>query len=282
MMARVVECFYPGDGFPAISVTGRQCALKCKHCGKKYLDGMVPATKPEELLEVAEVLAERGAKGFLLSGGSDSSGRVRVAEFSDAISEIKQTTDLLINAHVGLSKRSDLERLVRSGVDAFSTDLYGDSQTIAEVLGITASPEDYYQVVRDLRELGAPRVAPHVCVGIRGGKLGSELRAIQAVKALAPQALILISLMPTKGTAYERMTPPSKADLLEVARTARDMMPDAKLLLGCMRSKLDRSSEVDMVGAGIDGIVLPASATVERLRDKGYLIKKQSTCCAMF
>ena len=281
-MPRIIECFYPGDGFPAISVTGRECALKCKHCGRKYLDGMVPATRPEELLEVAEALAERGAKGFLLSGGSDTSGRVRIADFADAISEIKETTDLLINAHVGLSRRTELERLVRSGVDAFSTDLYGDSQTIAEVLGIEANPEDYYQVIRDLKDLGASRIAPHVCIGIRGGKLGSEIHAIQNVKELGPEALILISLMPTKGTAYEGVTPPDRAALLQVARKAREMMPGTKLLLGCMRSKLDRSSEVDMVEAGVDGLVLPASATVDRLRNSGYSIKKRSTCCAMF
>jgi uncharacterized radical SAM superfamily protein len=281
-MPRIVECFYPGDGFPAISVTGKECALRCKHCGRKYLDGMVPATRPEELVEVAEALAERGAKGFLLSGGSDSSGRVRIADFAGAVAEIKETTDLLINAHVGLSKRSELESLVRSGVDAFSTDLYGDSETISDVLGIEATPEDYYQVIRDLKVLGAPRIAPHVCIGIRGGKLGSEIRAIQNVKELEPEAVILISLMPTKGTAYEGVTPPDREALLQVARRARELMPGTKLLLGCMRSKLDRSSEVDMVEAGVNGLVLPASSTVDRLRSSGYSIKKRSTCCAMF
>ena len=281
-MSRIVECFYPGDGFPAISVTGRECALKCKHCGRKYLDGMVPATNPEELLEVAEALAERGAKGFLLSGGSDSNGRVRIADFAEAISEIKETTDLLINAHVGLCGRSDLERLVRSGVDAFSTDLYGDSQTISDVLGISARPEDYLRVVRDLKDLGAGRIAPHVCVGIHGGKLAGEIRAIQNVGRLEPEALILISLMPTKGTEYERVPPPDKATLVQVAKEARAVMPGAKLLLGCMRSKLDRSSEVAVVEAGVDGIVLPASATIEHLHKNGYSIRKRSTCCALF
>ncbi len=281
-MPHVVECFYPGDGFPAISVTGRECALKCKHCGRKYLDGMVPATRPEELLAVAEALAQRGAKGFLLSGGSDRSGRVPIAEFADAVSEIKETTDLLVNAHVGLSTRDDLSRLVRAGVDAFSTDLYGDSKTISEVLGIGASPEDYCRVIRDLKDLGASRIAPHVCVGIHGGKLTGEIRAIQKVKDLHPEALILISLMPTKGTDYEGVRPPDKATLVQVAKEARALMPETKLMMGCMRSKLDRSSELEVVAAGIDGIVLPASATVESLRKEGYAIRKRSTCCAMF
>ncbi len=281
-MPRTVECYYPGDGFPAISVTGTECALKCKHCGGKYLEGMIPATKPEDLIEVAEALAQRGAKGFLLSGGSDASGRVRVADFAEAIAEIKETTDLLVNAHVGLCRRSDLARLVRAGVDAFSTDVYGDDETIHEVLGIGAKPDDYFSVIHHLKDLGAPRVAPHICIGIREGRLVGEIGAIRKIRGFEPDALILISLMPTKGTAYEGVPVPSKDALISVARQARELMPDTKIMMGCMRSKLDRSSEVEMIEAGIDGIVLPASTSVESLRKKGYAIKKRSTCCAMF
>ncbi len=281
-MARLVECFYPGDAFPAISVTGNHCALECKHCLRKYLEGMIPATRPEDLVQVAEALVERGAKGFLLSGGSDRAGRVKVAEFADAIAEVKKTTDLVVNAHVGLSGRADLERLVRAGVDAFSTDLYGDVETVSEVLGIRATPDDYFRVLVDLRELGAPRIAPHVCIGIHGGKLSGEMKAVKRLAPMKPEALILISLMPTKGTAYADVRPPDKEMMVKVITQARELMPDTKLLLGCMRSKLDRSSEVDMIEAGVDGIVLPASATVEKLTKAGYSIKKKATCCAMF
>lgn len=278
----MVECFYPGDAFPAISVTGNHCALECKHCLRKYLEGMIPATRPEDLVQVAEALVERGAKGFLLSGGSDRAGRVKVAEFADAIAEVKKTTDLVVNAHVGLSGRADLERLVRAGVDAFSTDLYGDVETVSEVLGIRATPDDYFRVLVDLRELGAPRIAPHVCIGIHGGKLSGEMKAVKRLAPMKPEALILISLMPTKGTAYADVRPPDKEMMVKVITQARELMPDTKLLLGCMRSKLDRSSEVDMIEAGVDGIVLPASATVEKLTKAGYSIKKKATCCAMF
>jgi uncharacterized radical SAM superfamily protein len=61
---------------------------------------MIPATTPSDLLSVAEALAERGANGFLLSGGSDNAGRIRIADFVGAIKEIKATTDLKINAPV--------------------------------------------------------------------------------------------------------------------------------------------------------------------------------------
>jgi len=276
-----VECFYPGKSFPAISTTGERCSLNCRHCARKYLEGMIPATNPDDLLEVAEALAERGAKGFLLSGGVDLSGKVRLQDFVDVIKEIKSTTDLLINAHIGLTPKREIEALVRSGVDAFSVDVYGDRETIGEVLGLSARPDDYLQVARDLVSAGASVVAPHVCIGIHAGQLKGEHAAIEALREVEPDVLVLISLIPTKGSAYAEVPAPSRTDILEVVRIARSDLPDAKLLMGCMRSKKDRSLEIEAVSAGLDGIVLPSDTTVQQLRSEGYVVKKRAVCCAL-
>lgn len=280
-MTRAIECFYPGISFPAISVTGRSCSLNCKHCSQKYLDGMIPATTCDELLDVAELLAERGANGFLLSGGVDSRGRVPLSELLPAIREVKSTTDLKINAHIGLSSRNEISGLVKSGIDAFSVDVYGSDDTIREVLGLSAKAQDYLDVVSNLNEAGAPMVAPHICVGIHEGGIKGEFAAIDALRKMAPKELVLISLMPTIGTAYERVSPPDKASMMSVLGRARTCLPHTKLLLGCMRSKKDRSWEYDLVMAGLDGIVLPSGSTVERLKQDGFSIKKRSVCCSV-
>ncbi len=280
-MSGSVECFYPGSSFPAISVTGKACALNCKHCSRKYLEGMVPATKPEDLLQIADALAQRGAMGFLLSGGSDDLGKIPLSPFVPAIRTIKTTTDLRVNAHVGLAPRTELEELVGSGVDAFSIDLYGDDATVQDVLGLNAKADDYFRVLSDLRDLGASKVAPHICVGIHGGKLGGEFKAIERLASAPPDMLILISLIPTRGSAYEKASVPDASVVRSVIEKARSAMPETRLLLGCMRSKLDRGSEYDFVKAGLDGIVLPSVMTVERLRSDGYRIKKSATCCAL-
>jgi len=280
-VADSVECFYPGSGFPAISVTGRACALNCKHCSRKYLEGMVPATTPEDLLQIADALAQRGGMGFLLSGGSDQSGKIPLSPFVPAIKTIKSTTDLKVNAHVGLAPRKELESLVDCGVDAFSMDLYGDDATVRDVLGLKAAAEDYFRVLDDLRDLGAPRVAPHICVGIHEGKLGGEFKAIERLARSPPDMLILISLIPTRGSAYEKVGAPDASVVRSVIEKAKAEMPSTKLVLGCMRSKLDRGFEYDLVKAGLDGMVLPSVRTVERLRSEGYRIKKTATCCAL-
>lgn len=279
-MGRTVECFYPGRSFPSISITGTACSLDCKHCSKKYLESMIPATSPDDLMAIAEALAERGARGFLLSGGVDNEGKVALAEFVPAIREIKSSTDLRINAHIGLTPRKELEALVESGIDSFSVDIYGSDETIHEVLGLKASADDYFEVVESLQGLGAS-VSPHVCVGIHGGQLKGEFNAIARLKKLEPRVLILISLIPTNGTEYGNVEPPGKEVMLSVVRKARNELPNTKLLLGCMRSKSDRSWEFDLVDAGLDGIVLPAVSTVEKLKAARYSVKKRAECCAL-
>ncbi len=279
-MQRFLDCYYPGKGFPSVSTTGRSCSLSCKHCAGRYLEGMAPVTDPEELLTFARALADSGGSGFLLSGGCDAEGRVRLGRFAPAIREIKSTTGLKVNAHVGLTPRGELEALFASGVDTFSVDVYGDDRTVAEVLGIAAKASDYVSVVGHLTDMGA-HVAPHVCVGIRGGNIGHERAAVEMMAPMAPEALVLISFIPTKGTEYASRPPPRGGDIVSLVSFARSRLPLTRLSLGCMRSKKDRSWELEAVRAGLDGIVLPSEETVRAAAALGYTVRKKDACCAL-
>jgi uncharacterized radical SAM superfamily protein len=280
-MRRALDCYYPGRGFPSISTTGTSCSLDCKHCAGRYLESMVPMTDPDELVDFARALAERGGKGFLLSGGCDPTGRVPLARFAPAIKEVKSTTGLKVNAHVGLTPKEELSALVGSGVDAFSVDVYGDDTTIREVLGLGAGPEDYISVVRNLIDLGAPVVAPHICLGIRGGELQSEHTALRLLEPLSPDSLVILSFAPTKGTAYASCGTPHGDAIISFVRAARSALPQARVLLGCMRSRRDRSWEADAISAGLDGIVLPSEDTVSRVSSMGIQVRRKETCCAI-
>lgn len=279
---REIECFYPGRSFPSVSVTGPICALRCKHCEAKYLEGMVPATTPENLLRFAKALEARGAKGFLLSGGSDANGRVPLSDFASTIARIKTETSLKINAHIGLTPRDELAELVRSGIDAFSVDIYGSDETIAEVLGLRATVEDYMCVLKSLKSLKAPLVVPHVCVGVHGGQLRGERRAIAEIADVGVPVLVLISLIPTKGTRYASLLPPSPSDMIGIISLARERMPETKIVFGCMRSKRNRSWEFDAVQAGLDGIVMPSESTVALMKKSGFAIRRRETCCSLY
>lgn len=280
-MARRIDCYRPGDSFPAVSVTGATCSLGCKHCSGRYLEGMAPVTTPDALLEFAQELDGRGANGLLLSGGSDSSGAVPLGPFAPAVRSIKDTTSLLVNAHVGLASREELDALVRAGVDAFSVDVYGARSTIAEVSGLSAGPEAFLRVVTDLRALGAPLVAPHVCIGVERGLVVGEMRAIESLVPLRPDAVVLLVMMPTRGTPYGGLDPPPDDQVLSVIGEARAALPDSRILMGCMRPRNRQALETGAVHAGIDGIAMPSTGTLASLRASGWEVAVKKTCCVM-
>ena len=150
---------------------------------------MRAAITPDALVSAARYLDDVGADGFLLSGGSDATGKVPLERFAGAVKEVKETTALRINAHVGLMPRAGLESLVSAGVDAFSVDVYGADSAVQGTLGLQAQANDFLKVVENLKDLGAPVIAPHVCIGIECGRLVGEMRAIGHLRALKPEEI---------------------------------------------------------------------------------------------
>jgi uncharacterized radical SAM superfamily protein len=242
---------------------------------------MRAATEPEELLRLARGLDEEGALGLLISGGSETTGKVPLERFVGTIRQIKDTTRLKINAHVGLAPRSDLEGLVAAGVDVFSVDVYGTDSAVQDTLGLDARAADFMKVVEDLKDLGAPAVAPHICIGIEKGVLAGEMDAIARLKPTGPDVLVFIVFTPTKGTSYETAQPPAPSDILSVLRLAREQLPDTRLVLGCMRPRTARRYELEAVALGIDGIVMPSKETLNHIRRSGAKISEKGTCCAL-
>ncbi|NIA09946.1 MAG: radical SAM protein, partial [Nitrospiraceae bacterium] len=78
----------------------------CKHCMGKYLHGMTTITNPEKLIDFCVNLEGRGGKGILVSGGSDSKGRIIGLEKSlNALKRVREETDLVIAVHAGYVDR---------------------------------------------------------------------------------------------------------------------------------------------------------------------------------
>ncbi len=264
-----------------MSVTGTRCDLKCHHCAGHYLRGMRAATEPEELLKLARRLDEECALGLLISGGSEMTGRVPLERFVGAIRRIKDTTRLKINAHVGLTPKANLEDLVAAGVDAFSVDVYGTDSAVQDTLGLDARADDFMGVVEDLKDLGAPGLTPHICIGIEKGMLKGEMEVIARLKSVGPDALVFIVFTPTKGTSYENAQPPTHSDIVSVLRLAREQLPDTRLVLGCMRPRKARRYELEAIALGIDGIALPSKEVIEFIRMSGMKVSEKGTCCAL-
>lgn len=128
--------------YTPVSVTGTDCELSCKHCGKHYLGHMEKASSSKEIEKLLESLAASGIEGVVLSGGSKIDGSVPTYEKAAAIKKAKKKTDLVINAHTGIVTKQQAKKMA-AYVDAALTDVIGDKDTIKQILGLPYGPEDY-------------------------------------------------------------------------------------------------------------------------------------------
>jgi uncharacterized radical SAM superfamily protein len=149
--------------FPTISVTGKGCALQCKHCGGKVLETMYPATTPTALFELCAKLKRDGALGCLISGGCLPNGSVPLRGFVDVIGKIKRELGLTLFVHTGIIDYETATCLKKSGVDSALIDVIGSDETIKEIYNLNMTVKDYED---SLKALDRARLVfvPHVIV----------------------------------------------------------------------------------------------------------------------
>jgi len=269
------------SAFPSISVTGSACALKCKHCGGKVLNTMLPALSPQRLVEVCRDIKAKGGLGCLISGGCLPDGSVPLDKFVDAIAEVKKTLGLTVVVHTGVIDAGLAGRLADAGVDAALIDIIGSDETIREVYQLNVSVADYDRSLRVLHESGIPLV-PHVLVGLHYGKLKGEFEALEMIAKYSPSAVIVIALMPIHGTMMEIATPPKPEDVARVLVAARLKLPKTPLVLGCMRPKGKHKTETDMlaVKTGVNAIAFPAEQAIKLADSIRVETSFSSLCCS--
>jgi len=246
---------------------------------------MIKAETPEKFIRVCTSLAERGALGILVSGGYTREGILPVRPFLKAIRYVKDHLGLKVAIHPGLVGPDLAEELASAGVDVALCEVVGDELTIREAIGLDKGPGDYLASMMALRDAGIPRLAPHVCLGIRGGLLSGELEALKMVKAVGPDVLVLIIFVPTPGTPYGAREPPGPAEVGKLMALARLMLPDVPVALGCMRPRKDgsyrRTVEELALRLGLNRIALPSKETLELARSLGLEVVRRPVCCAL-
>jgi len=267
--------------FPSISVTGSFCALKCKHCGGKVLNTMLPALTPQRLVEVCTEVKEKGGIGCLISGGCLPDGSVPLGRFVDAIAEVKRKLGLTVVVHTGVIDFDMARRLKEAGVDAALIDIIGSDETIKEIYQLNVHVSDYDKSLSALHRSRIPLV-PHVLVGLHYGKLQGEFHALQMIAKYSPSAVILIALMPIRGTAMQNVAPPASQDIAKVLVMARFMLPTTPLVLGCMRPKGKHRAETDTLGvkAGVNAIAFPAEHAIQLAEAMELETTFSSLCCS--
>lgn len=276
---RQIKCFFPGNEFPAVSVTADRCALRCPHCMGQPLSSMFNADTPEKLFGIATQLDERKAIGFLLSGGCDADGVLPLNNYLETIRQIKDTTDLKINAHIGFPRKPQAARIVRAGFDAFSINYPLSERFGREILSVPNSLARYRESVESLSEAGAKKIIPHVLLGLANPD--EESIGLKQLAKENPHAIVFIAFFPLKGTPFEKYAPTSAARIIHAIKIFHRISSDTKLVLGCMRprgyAEMERLLMVDL----LDGIVMPNREVLRSLENK-MEIESLNGCCSLY
>ena len=267
------------EPFTPVSMTGTRCSLACRHCSSHYLRHMLDGSTDKFESLVCD-LADKGEKGILLSGGSEPDGSVPTYMFAESITKIKKITKLKISAHTGIVDRSKAEML-SDYLDMALVDVIGDDETIHDVLGLDARVKDYEDSLKELSYAGIS-LAPHIIVGLHNGRLKGELKALEMVRKFNPCVVVIVVLIPTKGTMMEGIAPPDLKDVIKVITKAR-LMFDIPISLSCVRPGGRYRSLLDMYAilSGIDRIAVPSRKAYTISRELGLsIIEIPKMCCS--
>lgn len=285
---RRITFFLPGmfilngqtGNYPALSITGPRCDLRCDHCQGKLLESMIPADDPDALFEKCLALERTGCCGVLISGGCDRDGCLPWEPFLPAIRAVKEKTRLFISVHAGFIRENDAAGLKQAGVDQALVDVIGDDETLQRVYHVPFGVERIAAGLEALQTAGVP-IVPHIVCGIDYGRMRGEQKALDIVAPFKVEQVVVLSLMGIPATPVQRVDPPRAEAVAELIALARFKMPETLISLGCARPRGSRRLEVLAVDAGVNRMALPSDEAVERARSYGLDIRYQKTCCSV-
>jgi uncharacterized radical SAM superfamily protein len=199
----------------------------------------------------------------------------------DAIAEVKRKLGLTVVVHTGVVNFDMAQRLKEAGVDAALLDIIGSDETIKEIYQLNVHVSDYDKSLSALHRSGIPLV-PHLLVGLHYDMLQGEFQALQMLSKYSPSAVIVIALMPIKGTAMQDVSPPTPQDITKVLVMTRLMLPKTPLVLGCMRPKGKHRGETDTLAikAGVNGVAFPDEKAIQFAESMKLETTFSSLCCS--
>jgi uncharacterized radical SAM superfamily protein len=267
--------------YPAISLTGKDCALDCDHCGGKLLEPMIEAREPEKLIALCKELEEKGNIGVLISGGCDDYGKLPWHDFFDAIKTIKQKTNLKVSIHAGLLDHATAKALKDAGVDQALFDVLWSEELLKKVYHLDVGFKKIIETMDAISEAGLDFI-PHVVVGLMYGKIDGELKALELISKYKPKLVVIVALMDLEGTKMLDVPPPTPEDIARITATARLMMPESEISLGCARPR-KQQPEIDVlaINAGVNRIAIPTEQGLERAKELGLKVEMVKTCCSI-
>jgi len=274
-----IKCYFLGKAFPAVSVTANRCALRCPHCMGQPLSNMLSAETPSKLMEIATQLKKERAIGFLLSGGCNEKGVLPIGRYLETIRQIKDTTNLRINSHIGFPRFSEAKQFVKAGIDVFSVNYPLNDRFGKEFFFVPDAMMRYQETVESLSEAGAKTIIPHVIIGLAHSD--DEMAGLRRLIESSPQAIVFIAFSPLRGTPLEKRAPTSAEHIIRSIRAVRQLSKNTKIVLGCMRPRGYAEMERLLMTELLDGIVMPNMSVLRSLEGK-MNIERLDGCCSLY
>lgn len=269
--------------WPAVSITGGDCALNCDHCRAQILAPMIPAPTPEDLWQVVNREIARGARGMLLTGGSNRRNEVEYGPYLAVLRRIKDTFPAFrIALHTALTDAARARALRDAGIDVAMMDVIGAQDTLTQVYHLKRPVADFEASLAALMASGL-RVVPHIVLGLHYGRLLGEWQALEMVARHRPHALVLVAAMPFYAPPTRPFVTPNPEEVGRFFLDARRALPDTPILLGCARPPGRARVRIDAyaVLAGLDAIAHPAEGVVELARRLGRETRIVGGCCSL-
>jgi uncharacterized radical SAM superfamily protein len=269
--------------FPAISVTGGRCDLRCAHCKGKLLKSMIPAANPETFSEAVGHLRLNGAHGILVSGGADPNGEVPLEKFIEPIKTLKENDpQFRVIVHTGLIREETAKKLKEAAVDQILIDVIGDEDTIREVYHLNKKVKDYEETLWMLKEMGH-RLAPHIIIGHHFGEIRGEWRALEMVTRVAVETIVLVVLKNLHPGAEDLFKVPNPEEISKISAIARILNPGIPIRMGCIRPAhpWKAAMEKGAIDSGINTIAYPLQGTIDYAKEIGLDTKFIEICCSL-
>lgn len=236
----------------SISLTGKECALSCKHCNKHYLCHMLTLAELERRIALNHSSISN-ITSLLISGGCDSSGTVPLLAHEARLKSLRKKFRLVAHTGFGELKR---KKSISEIADVVSFNLIGDTETLRNVYGVQKLTSD--QLMENFLSLSKHvRTVPHITIGLNGSKISGEYRAVDFLAEQGIRELVFNVLIPTPMTEFSSLSPVPVLEVLELLAYARPKF--SSLTLGCMRpSGLYRKSFDSQALPYLDRIVNPS------------------------
>ncbi len=235
------------------------CVETCNFCSqsasfKGAQAPLYPLMKADQILEKAKEAEAMGGTEFsIVTSGRGMTKQKELETMVDAITKIRQETELETCASLGLMSREDLLRLKEAGMRHYHHNIETAKSYFPNVVQ-SHSWEEEVQTIKLAKELGFETC----CGGIMGmgENLDQRIEFVMQLKEIDPHSIPINFLNPRPGTPFGEKNELTPLDCLKIIAALRLAMPTKDLFV-CGGREVNLKEYQDlMFQAGASGTML--------------------------